>query len=430
MSNKLALMGGKPLLKKKLQIYKSMSIDEKKAVSKVIDSNCLSGFYGSWQDGFLGGPQIQEFEEKWSEKFNSKFSISVNSNTSGLYASVGAVGTSPGDEFIVPCTTMSASAMAPLIYGAIPVFADIDKDTFCVDIGSVKKLINEKTKGIIAVNLFGHPAELKKLKRLADENNIYLIEDNAQAPLASENKKFTGTIGHIGVFSLNYHKHIHTGEGGVCVTDIEELATKLRMIRNHGEAVVGPAKINDLTNMIGFNYRMTELSAAVGLIQLKNVEKHVLKRKIFAEKLSKMISKIPGIKTPLVKENCNHVYYNLALKYSQDKFGVSRETFVKALVAEGFPCSEGYVEPLYMLPIFKSKQAFGKENYPFNLTKRSYEYNMCPQAQKLYEKELIIMQTCSYEIDDNIIQNFGDIFFKVYENIEELKTYELSLKKN
>ena len=169
---KLAFLGGKPLLSKTLKPYQSMTAVEKKAVIDVIESDCLSGFYGSWEEGFLGGPKIIEFEERWSDKFKSKYSISVNSNTSGLYASVGAVGTSPGDEFIVPCTTMSATAMAPLIYGAIPVFADIDPETFCIDVNLIENLITEKTKGIIAVNLFGHPAELHKLRSIADEKNI------------------------------------------------------------------------------------------------------------------------------------------------------------------------------------------------------------------------------------------------------------------
>jgi len=424
---KLALLGGKPLLSKNLKPYQSMPVDEKKAVAEVIESDSLSGFYGSWEEGFLGGPKIIEFEEKWSDKFKSKYSISVNSNTSGLYASVGAVGTSPGDEFIVPCTTMSATAMAPLVYGAIPVFADIDPKTFCIDVKSIENLVTEKTKGIIAVNLFGHPAELHKLRSIADRKKIYLIEDNAQAPLALENEKYTGTIGHIGVFSLNYHKHIHTGEGGICVTNDEELATRLRMIRNHAEAVVGPAKINDLTNMIGFNYRMTELSAAVGLVQLNSIEKHVGIRKDFAESLSKKIETLPGLGIPFVRSNCSHVYYNWALKFSEETVGITRSTFTKALQAEGFPCNEGYVEPLYMLPIFRDKKAFGKSHYPFNLTNRSYNYNMCPQAQNLYEKQLIITETCPFEINDEVIETFSNIFFKVYENIKDLKDYESKL---
>ncbi len=423
---KLALLGGKPLIRKsQLKPYKSLSTDELKAVGDVVKSNCLSGFYGSWEDGFLGGPKVKLFEKKWSDIFKSKFSITVNSNTSGLYAAVGAVGVSPGDEVIVPCTTMSATAMAPLIYGGIPVFADIDPDTFCIDVNEVKSLINKKTKAIIAVNLFGHPAELKKLKKIAKQNKIFLIEDNAQAPLAAENNKFTGTVGDIGVFSLNYHKHIHTGEGGVCTTNNTELATRLQMIRNHAEAVVGPAKVKSLKNMVGFNYRMTELSAAVGLVQLKNIKKHVGKRKSFAEKLSSSLSDIDGLNVPIVRKNCEHVYYNWALKFDKKKLGISRHTFVKALNAEGYQCSEGYVQPLYNLPIFKKMIAFGENGYPFKNTKVTYHDNMCKNAEELYKEELIITETCPFDLNPNIIKEFVNIFHKVLDNLDSLRDFEI-----
>ena len=124
-------------------------------------------------------------------------------------------------------------AVSPLFYGGIPVFVDIENDYFCLDVNKVAERITDKTRAIIAVNLFGHPAQLIELRRLADSKGIYLIEDNAQAPLAHENGSQTGTIGHIGVASLNYHKHIHTGEGGVCTTNDDNLAQRLMLIRNH-----------------------------------------------------------------------------------------------------------------------------------------------------------------------------------------------------
>lgn len=422
--SELALLGGEPLMAKALSKYNSIGIEELKSVEDVIKSGCLSGFYGSWEEGFLGGPKVQEFEQAWSNKFNSKYTISVNSNTSGLYAAMGAIGISPGDEVIVPCTTMSATAMAPLLYGGIPVFADIDENSFCIDVNSIKNCISSKTKAIIAVNLFGQAAELTQLRSIADENNIYLVEDNAQAPLAKENNIYTGTVGHIGVFSLNYHKHIHTGEGGMCVTDDDNLASRLQMIRNHAEAIVGPANIDNLTNMIGFNYRMTELSAAVGIVQLNNIEEHIANRTNFAEKLSHGLKSLDGITTPYVREGCKHVYYDWVLKYDSDIVGPSRDVFVRALNAEGFACFQGYVEPLYMLPLFQKKSVFGSEGYPFNLTERQYEHNMCPIAQRLYEDEIIGVEICAYEMDDEIISIFVDSFKKVYKNRKELADWE------
>ena len=204
---------------------------------------------------------------------------------------------------------MSATAMAPLHYGAIPVFADIENDYFCLDINDVKKKITSKTKAIIAVNLFGHPAELKKLKKLCKKNNIYLIEDNAQAPLAEEFGEITGTVGDIGVFSLNRHKHVHTGEGGICVTNNDELAYKLKLIRNHGECVYDGKSKKILINNIGYNFRLDEISASIAVSQLNKIKKIVNNRIDKTTQLIEGIRHLEGIITPKVRKGCKHVYY-------------------------------------------------------------------------------------------------------------------------
>ncbi len=414
--NRLAILGGKPTLEK-LNSYKSISKSEVNEVNKVLKSGKISCFYGSWEDGFLGGEKIQELELMWSKKFEVNYSISVNSNTSGLYAAIGAIGVSPGDEVLVPSTSMSATAMAPLIYGAIPIFVDIDQDTFCMNIDDVKKKITKKTKAILTVNLFGHPAKLKELKALAKQNNIFLIEDNAQGPLATENGKFAGTVGDIGIFSLNYHKHIHSGEGGICVTNDKNLAQRMQMIRNHAEAVVGPSKTNDLTNMIGFNFRMTEISAAIAIQQLKKIDQHVNKRVDIAESLSSNLNDLPGIDVPKVRGGCKHVYYVWAIKYDKNKIGISRKKFAEALNAQGFPCSEAYLSPLYNLPVFKNKIAFGKDGYPFNLSKKELYRDKCEIAEKLHHEQFIFFEPCAYEINKKKNKLLIDAFRKVYENV-------------
>ena len=420
----LALLGGKPLIDHPLPRYQSIGDEEEKAVTDVIRTGCLSGFYGSWQSGFLGGPKVLEFEKAWAKKFGTKHAISVNSNTSGLYAALGAVSISPGDEVIVPCTTMSATAMAPLIYGAIPVFVDIDEDTFCLKLDSVRNNLTKKTKAIIAVNLFGHAAPLHELRKLCDEKGFTLIEDNAQAPLATEYDKYCGTIGHIGVFSLNYHKHIHTGEGGMCCTDDDVLGQRLQMIRNHAEAVVEGAQVDDLTNMVGFNYRMTELSAAVGLVQLENIEAHIRRRKFIGESLTQGVEGLRGISTPQIRNGCTHVYYGWVLRYNSEIVGPSRTILVKALNAEGFPCSEGYVRPLYLLPLFLQRKAIGRHGYPFNLTKRTYAKGLCPTAERLYQNELIVFQPCAWNLDGVMIERLIETIHKVWKNCGNLKDFE------
>ena len=163
----LAINGAKPTIENPFEPDITIGEDERIAVNEVMKSGSLSAFYGNWGENFLGGEQVKKFERLWSQKFNVKHSISVNSNTSGLYSAMAAIGIEPGDEVIVPPYTMSATVMAPLIYGGIPVFADVNPETYCLDLENVKKVMTPKTKAIIAVNLFGHPADLENLSNLA-----------------------------------------------------------------------------------------------------------------------------------------------------------------------------------------------------------------------------------------------------------------------
>jgi dTDP-4-amino-4,6-dideoxygalactose transaminase len=415
-SEHLALLGGEPVISHPLAPYASIGSGEGDAVRRVIESGCLSAFYGSPGDQYLGGPMIREFEAVWSERFGVKYTVSVNSATSGLFAAMGAIGIGPGDEVIVPPYTMSATAMAPLVYGGIPVFADIEPDTFCLDIAAVQGAISQRTRAIIAVNLFGHPAQLKELRALADRRGLWLVEDNAQGPLATEHSRYAGTVGHIGVFSLNYHKHIHTGEGGMCVTDDDRMAERLRMIRNHAENAVEASKVDDLTNLIGFNYRMTELSAAVGLVQLRNADTHVDRREALAQALSRGLSDLEGTTVPHVRPGCRHVYYVWGLRIDRQHLGVSRELFSKALSAEGFPNSTGYVRPLYLLPLFQRRVALGGGGFPFNLSTVTYEQGICPVAERMHADELLCFEPCSYETNDATTALLIRAFRKVHSN--------------
>ncbi len=418
----LAILGGTPEIPAPLTPYRSIGEEERQSVDAVMCSGVLSGYIGAWCDEFDGGPMIRKFEAKFAETFGSKYAVAMNSNTSGMIAAMGAAGVSPGDEVIVPPTTMSATAMAPLLYGGIPVFVDIEPDTYCLDVERVREAITPKTRAILVVNIFGQPARLHDLRSLADENGIVLIEDNAQGPLAQERGRYAGAIGHIGVFSLNYHKHIHTGEGGVCTTDDERLSKRLRMIRNHGENAVDELADGDITNIVGFNFRLTELQAAIGVAQLDKVERLVGTREAIAQRFSRELGSFPGIVPPKVRKDCRHVYYVWAARYDEAVIGVERDLFVKALAAEGVPISGGYVSPLYLLPLFQRRIAIGSAGHPFALTNRSYRKGLCPVAERLHEKELIEISVCSYEFSDNDVAAVIRAFAKVYENRERLRS--------
>ena len=421
---KLAILGGNVSINSPLSSYSSMGQDEIEAVTRVARSGRLSSFIGAWCEDFDGGPEIRGFEKEWAERFLCKHAISVNSNTSGLIAALGAVGVSPGDEVIVPPYSMSATVMAPLFYGGIPIFVDIEPNTFCIDPVLVRAAITPKTRAILAVDLFGHPAALHQLRALADEYGIYLIEDAAQSPLASENGRFAGTIGHIGVFSLNYHKHIHTGEGGMCVTNDDDLALRLRMIRNHGENVVEPLQVENIVNLIGFNFRMTELSAAIGREQLRKVDLLVSERQAIAERLSKELSGLKGLTVPTVRADCRHVYYVWCARHDAASAGVSRASVARALAAEGLPIFEGYVKPLYLLQAFQQRIAIGRHGWPFTLTEQFYEKGLCPIAERMYEHELIEFCICSYQLKEEELTNVIKAFHKVYGQLDALVELE------
>jgi len=420
----LALLGGQPFVKNKPSPYQSMGAAEKEAVARVMESDCISGFYGSPGEKFLGGEMVREFESAWCERLGSRLAVSMNSATSGLIAAVGAAGIGPGDEVIVPPYTMSATVIAPLFYGGIPVFADIEEDTFCIDPIAVKNAITSKTKAIIAVNLFGHPAQLSNLRTIADEHGLVLIEDSSQSPFASESGKNCGTIGHMGVFSFNYHKHIHTGEGGMVTTDDPVLAKRLQLIRNHGENVVDTWNVNNITNLVGLNFRMTELSAAIGIEQLKNADEHMGRREKIACLLTTAIRDLEGLTPPLVRLGCQHNYYCWVMRYDAEAVGVSRSVFSKALTAEGFPHGVGYVPPLYNLPLFQQRKAIGDGGWPFSLSEYSYDNILCPVTERMHEKEVILFETCAYDLDEKGADMMAKAILKVYSHRAELADWE------
>lgn len=430
---KLALLGGSPVLQKEFPLFNSIGSDEVQAVKEVMESGQLSGYYGSWSPEFFGGKKVQEFENAWSNKFRCKYSIAINSNTSGLFAAMGAIELTPGDEVIVPPLSMSATAVTPLFYGGRPVFCDVEPITCTLDPEKVKKLITRKTKAIVVVNLFGHVAYLSQLREIADKHNLFLIEDNAQAPLGKEDNNLAGTVGDIGIFSLNYHKHFHTGEGGVCVTNNEQLAKKLQLIRNHGENCVKELNVKNEINTIGLNLRMTEISAAIGLEQLKKADDLVQERVDIANYLNENLNNLTGINLPIQRKNSRPVYYMYQIRFDEEKVGVSRELFAEALAAEGFPTFLGFIKPLYLLPAFQNKIAIGRNGFPFKRSrylfpffkkKYSYKKGLCPIAEKLHEKQLMGFDSCCIKLNSEDLKLLSKAFKKVFNNRNQLDSYK------
>ena len=424
MSNKLALFGGNKTFTEKVKRYNSIDSKEVNAVKKVVESGILSQYLGEWDADFYGGPKVKQFEDDWSNYFNIKHSIAVNSNTSGLIVALGAIGLEPGDEVIVSPWTMSASATAILVWNAIPVFADIEDETFNIDPQSIEKNITSSTKAIVVTNIFGHAARLNEVMAIAKKYKLKVIEDNAQAPGALYHNKYTGCISDIGVFSLNYHKHIHTGEGGVCVTENQEFAERMQLIRNHAEAVVEGKGVKNLSNMIGFNFRMGEIEAALGIEQLKKLPQIIKEKVEWAGMLSDGLSKLNGLRTPIVKQHCSHVYYAYPLLVDQKMTNTHRDNIFKALVAEGVPALGDRYVNLHLYPMYQKKIAYGSYGFPWTsgLYKGNVNYSkgICPIAEGMNESRYINIGLGLIRLDQKKCNQIIRCFEKVWGQLDHL----------
>lgn len=423
MSEKLALHGGSKTIPHEFPVYNSYGEEEVKAAAEVVKSGVLSKFVGAWDPDFFGGPKVQAFERTWEKEFQVPHAVAVNSNTSGLICALGALGVEPGDEVIVSPWTMCASATSILIWNGIPVFADIEPETFCLDPQSILKKITPKTKGILVTDIFGQAARLDEIHEIAKKHGLWVIEDAAQVPGVKYEKGFVGTNSDIGVYSLNYHKHIHTGEGGMCVTRSAHLFERMQLIRNHAEAVVQDKGVKDLSNMIGFNFRLGEIEAAMGLEQLKKLPRLAQKRNEMGTRLTQGLSSLPGLKTPYAHPNRMHIYYIYGLTLDTKAVGVSREKIIEALNAEGVSNISGGYQNVHLFPIFQKKMAYGKNGFPWTTfnSSVSYEKGVCPTAEKLHDESFMNLYFCGHDYDEEKIDLTIKAFKKVWSNLAALK---------
>ena len=419
----LAISGGEPVRKKPFSDLPVIGEEEVSAVMDVLNSRRFSGF-STIGAKFFGGKKVREFEEHFAQFHNVEYAISVNSATAGLHIALASVGVQPGDEVIVPPYTFTATATSVLMHNAIPVFSDIDHRTYCLDPDKVEEAITPRTKAIIPVHLLGHPAEMDLIMDLAEKNDLFVIEDCAQAPGAKYKNKLVGTIGDLGVFSFQQAKNIMTGEGGMVITNDPELAERCRMIRNHGESVIEGKSRSYISNVIGWNYRMTEIEAAIGIEQLKKLNSFNDIRIENSKFLSDRINWINGISTPYETPNVKHVYHIYGMIYDEEKVGVPREVFVKALIAEGIPVSTGYPHPLYENPIFKERIAYGDKGCPFSCRFYTgdvrYETGLCPVAEDLCYHKALWFGEIKPPATKEDMQDVVDAFNKIIENLDEV----------
>lgn len=422
---KLALFGGEKVRTKPFISHAIIGEEEKARVSEVLETGILSGFVAKAGDYFLGGKQVKELESLIRVYFKVNHAVTVNSATAGLHIALAACGIGPGDEVIVTAYSMSASATAIVMCQGIPVFSDIEENTFCMNPEKIEEKINPRTKAIVIIHLFGCPADMDVIMGIAKKYNLYVIEDCAQSPGGIYKNKFVGTIGDIGIFSLNQHKTITSGEGGFAITNNDNFALRMQLIRNHGEVIIKDMGVEQIENIVGFNYRMTELEAAVSIGQFKRLDFLNDYRIKLAEYLTEQLSVLKGLILPKKPENGKHVYFAYAIRFQDEEIGINRDVFVKALNAEGIPFSAGYVRPIYWEPMYQKKIAYGKDGHPFTCScykgNVNYSKGICPVCEKMHNKELMMTGICRYPHTKNDVDDVVRAFKKILSNLEELK---------
>lgn len=422
--DELALFGGPRAIQNPFRKYNPLGPEEVEAAKAVIESGVLSQFIGAWHEDFLGGPKVREFERAAATYFGVKHAVTVNSWTSGLVAAIGAIGIEPGDEVIVTPWTMSATATAILHWNAIPVFADIDPDTYNLSPSAIERCISPHTRAIVVADIFGQSADMDEIMALAARHGLKVVSDTAQAPGALYKGRHAGTCAHVGGYSLNYHKHIHTGEGGILVTDDDDIAERLQLIRNHAEVVVGDKGVSNIANMVGHNFRLGEIECAIGLEQLKKLSGLVASRQRLAEALTAGLQGLPGLRTPVIGADRTHVYYVYPMQLDTRLLGVSRERICDALNAEGVGVSRRY-QNIHLLPLYQRKIAFGSHGFPWSadICKRqvSYEKGICPVAEQLNDVSYIGFGMCVHDLDLDDVAAIVGAFHKVWARLDRLR---------
>jgi dTDP-4-amino-4,6-dideoxygalactose transaminase len=414
---KLALFGGKKVRETPFPKHPIITNEEKNAVLEVLESGNLSTFIASPGEQFLGGKKIKEFERKFADYLGVKYAIAFNSATSALHAAVVAIGVNPGEEVIVPPYTFTSTATSVLMHNAIPVFSDVKNDIYCLDPNKLGNVVTPLTRAVIPVHLFGHPCDMDEIVRFANQNNLKIIEDCAQAPGAKYKERNVGTIGDCGIFSFQETKNMMTGEGGMLVTDDEDIAKVAQMVRNHGEVLLPVQKERTYrSEILGWGYRMTELEAAIGIVQLSKLDKMNEERINLCQYLTDKIKTLNGFEHTTY-DFVKHVYYVYSFSYDQNKVGISRDKFCEAVRAEGIPMFGGYVKPLYLNPLYMERRAFAFKNYSGNV---KYEKGICPVTESLHEEKLIMTPVCR---PPATLEDMDDIFeaiTKVIDNKDEL----------
>ena len=345
-----------------------IGIEELEAVIKVLESKWL-----------VHGPEVEAFEEEFAEYVGTKYAIAVSNGTIALFLVLKAFGIKPGDEVLVPDFTFIATATAPMLAGARPIFIDINPRTYNMDPNDVLNKITPRTKAVVAVHLYGYPAEMKALREICEDKKLILIEDAAQAHGARYKGRTVGSLGDAAAFSFYATKNMTTGgEGGIITTDNKYVAEKLRMLRNHGQL----RKYYHVE--LGWNFRMTALQAAIGRVQLRKLERIIKVRRRNASRLKSELEQLNWVRLPYEDPNNRHVYHLFTI-WIEDTAPLTRDELIEYLKKWGIETGVYYPIPLHEQPLFKE---LGYKKCCPNAEEASKHVLSIPVHQKLSDDDL------------------------------------------
>ncbi|NND06722.1 MAG: DegT/DnrJ/EryC1/StrS family aminotransferase [Saprospiraceae bacterium] len=369
---------------------------------------------------------VDEFEQKWAATIGAKRCLAVVNGTNALNASLAQLEIGWGDEVIVTPYTFIASASSILFNGAIPVFVDVDPETFQMDPTKIEEKITSRTRAIMVVHILGLPSDMKRIMQIAKKHDLIIVEDACQAWLAEIDHKKLGTFGHAGCFSFQNSKNMPMGEGGAIVSDDDEFMDRCYSYHNYGNPFGTTAgAVSSGTVMIGTKLRITEYQAAIGLVQLERLEIQTERRNKRAALLKSIIEDVPGIQPYRLYDDVTRAAYHLfAFRYDKGQFeDLPRERFIEALRAEGIPASSGY-KPLNKMPYLEN--AFQSKYFKKFYTSQELNYeryaanNQCPLNDKLCNEAVWLSQNVLLGTEKDMMA-IADAIAHIHAHAEELK---------
>jgi perosamine synthetase len=401
MRDKLALHGGQPVRTAPWPKWPLFSDKEIVDVVSVLNDGRMTS---------ITGPTVKAFEDKFASKYGVKYALATCNGVTAIHLALAALGIGPGDEVITPAHTFIGSAIPVLMANAIPVFVDVDIDTFNIDVSKIESAITDRTRVILPVHLNGLAAEMDAILALASKYKLFVVEDSCQSHGGTYKGHLTGTLGAIGCFSFFEDKVITTGEGGMLITDNPELYEKARCLRSYGEELIttiGDRKYEHVA--LGFNYRMGSMNAALGINQLDRLDEMVDKRKRNADYLRKHLANLKGIIPPREVPDCRHAYYKFVCRVDRSTLQVDAGTLVEAIRAEGVAATPRYPRPLPLQKVFRMKLGYGGTDCPYGChlygRQPAFLKGAWPVAQRVGEEAFVLLVHPSVEerdLDDAI----------------------------